>query len=926
MLGRDSEVRVAVDRLRALSRGSRPMVILIVGEPGIGKSTLLRRIGQLNDEVRVLTLAGFEPARHIPLGAAASLLQALRSASSERTALSAMLRPEVGAVGPLEPLRVFEATRAALFALAPTVMLFDDVQWADDTSIAMCLYLLRAAAAEKTSLGLVVASRPGAHLSGLAHGLSDGDLDFVELRLGPLERQAGIRLAQSIDPGIPTDDAESLYDAAAGSPFWIEVLLRRSQHQGREADPITQRLESLIGDSAECLAAIVVAGRPVTSNELVRLLGWSETRVEEATRTLSDRGLLASNGTNVQVVHDLVRETAYRQISERERRRLHHAVAAWLESDAGDDLHALTEALAHRAAAGMPSLELALRIARSPQRRLLGADGLAQLTPIVEGVPLTDPDVASLSVELATMAGELGDREASYERFVVLSDRLPSARDRAYASLAAARQAIELQRSDDALAMIERTVVVDDRWLAIEAAALDHARRMWLDFDLSGGRTAIEDAVREARALAVASGGVEQLSVDARRAYVEALSAAYDVALTDDNASDMALAAQDRVEATRGLGEAHLVAAADAARMLWWSGRMQEAATKLHAVLAEARRQVYPALIADLCHVVAFNEYALGRLTEAAQLLDEADAIERRIGDRTRRTVPWIRGGLRPLIQASQSDWQAAVSALQAKAASYTNPHARLRLHQWTALIGARFGGAASRDAVRAAADAALNDATASGCKRCYWDVVISAAECFVRIADVADGANLLFSWDQAHPQSHLRFGVEREWVHALIVAAHQPDAGVDALDQVVSLAKQRQRLLDQLWALIDLGRAQAGIVPAAAVVTWEEAMRLADTIGTATEAELIRRELRRVGARTQARRPKPGTRSIPALSERELEVARLVAGGRRNGEIAEALFLSPKTVEHHLSSIFSKLAIRSRAELIAQYSEQLQH
>ena len=926
MLGRDNEVRVAVDSLRALSQGSRPTVIVIVGEPGIGKSTLLRRLAQLDDAVRMLTLSGFEPARHIPLGAAASLFQALRSASSETTQLSALLRPEVGAAGPLEPLRVFEATRTALFALAPTVLLFDDLQWADDTSIALCHYLLRAAAAEKTSLGLVVASRPGNHLAGLAHGLHNADVEFVELRLGPLERQAGIQLAQHIDPAIATAEAESLYDAAAGSPFWIEVLLSRSKHQGREADPITQRLESLSGDSAECLAAIVVAGRPITTTELVRLLGWSETRVADATRMLSDRGLLVSSGPNLQVVHDLVRETAYRQISERERRRLHHGVAAWLESDAGDDLHALTEALAHRTAAGMPSLELALRIARSPQRRLLGADGLAQLASIVEGAALTEPDVATLSIELATMAGELGDRETSYERFVVLSDRLPSARDRAYAALAAARQAIELQRSADAGAMIERTAAVDDQWLAIEAAALDHARRMWIDLDLSGGRSAIEEAVANARALVAASGGVDQLDVDARRAYVEALSAAYDVALTDDNASDMALAAQDRVEATRGLGEAHLVAAADAARMLWWSGRMEEAATKLHAVLAEARHQVYPALIADLCHVVAFNEYALGRLAQATNLLDEADAIERRIGDRTRRTVPWIRGGLRPLIQASQSDWQAAVSALQAKAASYTNPHARLRLHQWTAMIGARFGGVSSRDIVRAATDAALHDATTSGCKRCYWDVVISGAECLVRIADVADGADLLFTWDQAHPQSHLRFGVEREWVHALIVAAHQADAGVEALDIVVSLARERQRLLDQLWALIDLGRAQADIGQAKAVETWSEAMRLADSIGAATEGEVLRRELRGVGARTQARRPKPSSRPIPALSDRELEVARLVASGRRNGEIAEALFLSPKTVEHHLSSIFTKLGVRSRAELIAQYSDRLHH
>lgn len=922
MVGRDDEVRVAVDSFRALSRESQPVAIVVVGEPGIGKSTFLRRVAQLDGGVRVLTLAGFEPARQIPLGAAASLFQSLRSASAAAAPLADMLRPETA--GPLEPLRVFEATRAALFALAPAVLLFDDVQWADDTSIALCQYVLRAAAADRTSLGLVLASRTGEHLEGLVHSLRDMDINLVELKLGPLEREAGILLARGIDPDIGTDEAEGLYDAAAGSPFWMEVLLRQSIHRGREADPITQRLESLSSDAADCLAAVVVAGRPMSSAELLRLLGWSDDKVAAAVTALANRGLVASNGPSFQVVHDLVRETAYRQMSARTRCRLHQRVAEWLESDAGDDLHALTEALAHRRAAGTPSLELALRIARSPQRRLLGTAGLAELASIVDGAPLSDPDVAALSVELATMAGELGDREVAYEQFVVLSDRLPSARARAYAALAAARQAIELQRSADAAAMIERTAGVDDPWLAVEAAALDHARRMWIDFDLAGGRSAIEDAVAAARALVVAAGGVDRLDADARRGYVEALSAAYDVALTDDNASDMALAAQDRVEATRGLGEAHLVATADAARMLWWSGRMEEAATKLHAVLAEARRQVYPALIADLCHVVAFNEYALGRLDRATALLDEAEAIEGRIGDRTRRTVPWIRGGLRPLIQASQNDWQAALRALQAKAASDANPHARLRLHQWTALIGARFGGSGWRELVRAETDAALDDATASGCRRCYWDVVISSAECLVRVGEIVEGANLLFTWDRAHPRSHLRFEVEREWVHGLIVAAHKPATGVEALGHVVALARQRQRLLDQVWTLIDLGRAQADSGQAAAVQTWSEAVQLTDAIAAATEGEVIRRELRGVGARVQARRPKSGTHPIPALSGRELEVARLVADGRRNGEIAQVLFLSPKTVEHHLSSVFAKLAVRSRAELIAKYSDQL--
>jgi DNA-binding NarL/FixJ family response regulator len=59
-------------------------------------------------------------------------------------------------------------------------------------------------------------------------------------------------------------------------------------------------------------------------------------------------------------------------------------------------------------------------------------------------------------------------------------------------------------------------------------------------------------------------------------------------------------------------------------------------------------------------------------------------------------------------------------------------------------------------------------------------------------------------------------------------------------------------------------------------------------------------------------------------LSRRETEVARLAARGARNTEIAASLFLSPKTVEQHLSRVFTKLDVRNRAELGARYADQL--
>jgi DNA-binding CsgD family transcriptional regulator len=81
----------------------------------------------------------------------------------------------------------------------------------------------------------------------------------------------------------------------------------------------------------------------------------------------------------------------------------------------------------------------------------------------------------------------------------------------------------------------------------------------------------------------------------------------------------------------------------------------------------------------------------------------------------------------------------------------------------------------------------------------------------------------------------------------------------------------------------------------------------------------------------------RPGTRVAPGarragearaggadgLTERERDVAELVARGRTNREVAAALFLSEKTVENHLSRVYAKLGLRSRAELVAALGAQ---
>jgi DNA-binding NarL/FixJ family response regulator len=124
----------------------------------------------------------------------------------------------------------------------------------------------------------------------------------------------------------------------------------------------------------------------------------------------------------------------------------------------------------------------------------------------------------------------------------------------------------------------------------------------------------------------------------------------------------------------------------------------------------------------------------------------------------------------------------------------------------------------------------------------------------------------------------------------------------------------------DELWARIGCPyEAALALADADDVDVLRRALDQLRELGARPAAAIVARRLRERGARGVTRGPRPTTRKSPAgLTARETEVLLLVAEGLQNAEIARRLFLSPRTVGTHVSSILHKLEVDTRGEAVA--------
>jgi DNA-binding CsgD family transcriptional regulator len=333
LVGRDSEMALLTGLIREVTRG-RGTSVLIEGEPGIGKSALMRAavVEAPGAGCEVFWGAGDELGQALPL---LPFLDGLRvrepSANPRRKTIIRLLRGEVSADRGTDVPAVLAEQLLALVAeqcaVRPTILVVDDLQWTDQASIALWGRLARSA--RQMPLLLAGMMRPVPQRDDLLalRRVADG---AVRLQLTGLTRTAVADLVAALAGGKPDAGLLRLADGAAGNPLYVTELvaaLARSSSltitdagaaelAGGSAPvslsaAITDRLGFVAGPVREVLRAAALLGMDFAVPDLAIVLGRSVTDLIPAVDEACAAGVLAESGHGLGFRHPLIRAALY---------------------------------------------------------------------------------------------------------------------------------------------------------------------------------------------------------------------------------------------------------------------------------------------------------------------------------------------------------------------------------------------------------------------------------------------------------------------------------------------------------------------------------------------------------------------------------------------------------------------------------------
>jgi DNA-binding SARP family transcriptional activator/tetratricopeptide (TPR) repeat protein len=379
LVGRSPELARADAALHAAVHG-QPRIVLVGGEPGIGKTRLITELARRRHAAGALVLFG--RCSEEPLAPYQPFVEALAPLVAPGDAdLAPLLSPEAAAASG-EAMdgarwRLFEAVAERLTSTGrPVLLAIDDLHWADQATLLLLAHL-----ANRADGVALAASYRESELSRdhpLSVALADlhraGGVERIVLR-GLSEPEVAELMGVSADAAV----AHSVHAETGGNPFFVEEVARHLADSGERAIPqsvrdvIGRRLSRLRPETDRVLQLAAVAGREFDLDLLERLdtlagidvLGALE-EAQAAQLVREEPGFPGRYG----FVHALIRETLYAELSLARRVRTHAALAGALEElDDGRRLAELAHHHLEAAAGGDPAraVEVALRAARAAE-------------------------------------------------------------------------------------------------------------------------------------------------------------------------------------------------------------------------------------------------------------------------------------------------------------------------------------------------------------------------------------------------------------------------------------------------------------------------------------------------------------------------------------------------------------------------------
>ena len=891
-------------------------VVLVEGEAGIGKTRLLTEAARVARRLafRVGVGAAEPGARVVEL---APLMTALFDGSHpllERTGLQELHSLPEQRYWLLQDLQAL-LERAALDG--PLLISLDDQQWADSGTAAALLALpVRLA---DLPIAWIIAFRPeqgSAHLrSAIEHLHRSGAQRIV---LGPLGESAVAQVAEDVMDAEPDDALLDLVKGAHGSPFVLIELLSGLRDEdlirvvGGRAELVEARLPRRVGFtmrerlrsvSAPAREAATVAaslGRRFSFADLANMLDRLPATLLGPMEELIDSGMLVESGDRLAFRHDVTREAVRETVPVSARRAL--------DRQAADVL----------LAAGAAPVEVAAQIAASAEPG--DEQAISILLRAGEALATTDPgagaDLSRRALELAPrdhiLRGPLlaqsavllhsAGREHEARAFADthLRDALPAEQE---AEVLLAIAGMFRVPPDARVAAGRRALVLPDLPAHVRAhhlAALFHNL-------LVGGRT------EEARAIHAEVAEAVQASGDANSAFAFAL--AESVTAYVDGRYDQALEMTEQA-ARAGIGTT------DWAREHLAQEWRCETRTVVDQVddslrlaadsvaVAQRDRNGWAIRIFEIWRGRQLHQ--LGRLADAGAILEGQFSPE--TGDRFIGALD--AAGIvalgRVALHQGNGRLQQRTARLARGLLEDSTPNFRREAAWLLALQAMATGDPATAHASLCALGEDQRTAILP-----LFPIDVTDEIPLVRIALAAGDDELA---EVAAAQADRRAQRNPRVATIVATAAHVRGlltSNIDDLERAADLFANGPRPLARAYALEDLGvaRARAGAVEAA-IEALDGALVVYAAAGATWDAGRVRGRLRDHGVRRRLVTRERAETGWPAMTDSELAVARLVAQGLTNREVAERLFVSPHTVSSHLRSIFAKLDVNSRLAL----------